>query len=92
MVKKLLMNIKILNSFSKIYLYTVKNGFKDLFTLSHSTTWLHNIVACFRHVGRDYDTEIKDDSVAPRFLLPLVDQSRKIGESVEFSVTGQTGL
>jgi len=45
-----------------------------------------------RHIGRDYDTEIKDDSVAPRFLLPLVDQSRKIGESVEFSITGQTGL
>ena len=37
----------------------------------------------------EYDTGVLDTNVPPQFTLPLVDQVRKKGSSVEFSVTGK---
>ncbi|RUS90387.1 hypothetical protein EGW08_001882, partial [Elysia chlorotica] len=34
-----------------------------------------------------YDTSVKDTNIAPEFTLPLVDQSRAVGEEVTFTVT-----
>ncbi|KAK3802354.1 hypothetical protein RRG08_034500 [Elysia crispata] len=34
-----------------------------------------------------YDTSVKDTNIAPEFTLPLVDQSRGVGEEVTFTVT-----
>ena len=42
-----------------------------------------------RYDKHDYDMELKDTNVPPKFLLPLVDQSAKKGDTVTFSVTGK---
>ena len=56
---------------------------------------MFNIVTllnCFRLAKHEYDTSLLDTNVPPQFTLPLVDQVRKKGSSVEFSVTGKLPL
>lgn len=45
---------------------------------------------CFFRLDRhDYDTSLLDNNVPPRFTLPLIDQVKKVRETVELTVTGK---
>lgn len=43
----------------------------------------------FRLDRHDYDTSLLDNNVPPRFTLPLIDQVKKVRETVELTVTGK---
>lgn len=44
----------------------------------------------FRHAKHDYDTAMLDSNVPPAFTLPLIDQVKRVGETLELTVTGKT--
>lgn len=46
-------------------------------------------IACFRLDRHDYDTSLHDTNVPPKFTLPLIDQVKKVRETVELTVTGK---
>lgn len=47
------------------------------------------ITVFFRLDRHDYDTSLLDNNVPPRFTLPLIDQVKKVRETVELTVTGK---
>lgn len=51
---------------------------------------MNNFIFLFFRLDRhDYDTSLLDSNVPPRFTLPLIDQVKKVRETVELTVTGE---
>lgn len=52
---------------------------------------MNNFIFLFFRLDRhDYDTSLLDSNVPPRFTLPLIDQVKKVRETVELTVTGES--